>query len=139
MPALPACPLNLDAVRRVGLVLGVLGLLLAQQGAAAEPLSSERCRTLSVLRFKGDIYFHHGLTLRRPPLARRQGVGLERACDDTPGDEPPPWMPVSVFALKDVRTSVAVAPSRRQVVFYNPYFCSPRLGETRFLRCLRRR
>jgi hypothetical protein len=128
-------------VKRVGLVVGLLGLMLVTSGAAARPLGTERCRTLTVLRFKGDLFFHHRLDLPRPQLGRRQGVGLERACDDTPGDEPPPWVAVPVYALKDIRTTVAVAPmpSRRQVVFYNPYFCSPRLGETRFLRCLRRR
>jgi hypothetical protein len=125
-------------VRRVGLLVGVIGLAVAVHGAAAEPLRSDRCRTLSVLRFKGDLFFHHKLGVQRPPLGRRQGLGLERACDDTPGDDPPPWVAVPVFALKDVRTTVALAPSRRQVVFYNPYFCSPRLSETRFLRCLRR-
>jgi hypothetical protein len=122
-------------VLRVGLVIVVAGLIVAAPGANA---TSERCRTLSVLRFKGNLYFHHALRLRRPPLGRRVGVGLERACDDTP-DEPPPWVPVPVFSLDDVRTVVALAPGRRQVVFYNPYLCSPRLSETRFLRCLRRR
>lgn len=121
---------------RLGLLVGLLGLVLLASGAPASP---ERCRTLSVLRFNGDLYFHHRLTVPRPPLSRRQGVGLERACDDTPGDEPPPWVGVPVFALQGVRTTVALAPIRRQVVFYNPYFCSPRLSETRFLRCLRRR
>ena len=123
---------------RVGLVVGV-GLLVLAAGASASPAGRERCRTLSVLRFKGNLYFHHALKVRRPFVARRQGVGLERACDDNPGDEPPPWAPVPVFALDDVRTVVALAPARRQVVFYNPYFCSPRLSETRFLKCLRRR
>jgi hypothetical protein len=113
--------------------------LAAVPGAAAEPLVPERCRTLSVLRFKGDLFFHHQLKLRRPPLGRREGVALERACDETPGEEPPPWLGVTIFGLDGVRTAVAVAPSRRQVVFYNPYFCSPRLDEARFLRCLRRR
>jgi hypothetical protein len=117
----------------------VVGLAFSVTGAAAEPLRSDKCRTLSVLRFKGDLFFHHRLNRPRPELSRRLGVGLERACDDTPGDDPPPWVAVPVFALKDVRATVAVAPGRRQVVFYNPYFCSPRLSETRFLRCLRRR
>ena len=90
-----------------------------------------------MLRFKGNLYFHHELRARRPALGRRLGVGLERACDDTPGDEPPPWVPVGVSALAAVRPVVALAPRRRQVVFYNPYYCSPRLSETRFLRCLR--
>ena len=117
------------------LVIAAAWLLLVPSGQAG----GERCRTLSVLRFKGDLYFHHQLRVRRPPVGRRQGVGLERACDDTPGDEPPPWVPVPVFALDGVRTAVALAPARRRVVFYNPYFCSPRLSETRFLRCLRRR
>lgn len=116
-------------------MIGIAALVLVP----SSPAGSERCRTLSVLRFKGDLYFHHRLALPRPPLGRRQGVGLERACDDTPGDEPPPWVGVPVFALAGVRTTVALAPVRRQVVFYNPYFCSPRLSETRFLRCLRRR
>jgi hypothetical protein len=124
-------------VRRVVAVL-IFGLALSAS-AAAGPVRSEKCRTLSVLRFKGDLFFHHRLKLRRPPLGQRQGVGLERACDDTPGEEPPPWLGVTVFALDGVATSVAVAPSRPQVVFYDPYACSPRLGETRFLRCLRRR
>jgi hypothetical protein len=123
-------------VLRVALVVVVAALLLAASGANATP---ERCRTLSVLRFKGNLYFHHALRVRRPPLGRRLGVGLERACDDTPGDEPPPWVPLPVFALDEVRTVVGLAPSRRQIVFYNPYFCSPRLSETRFLRCLKRR
>jgi len=126
-------------VRRAALFCGVVGLAFSVTGAAAEPLRSDKCRTLSVLRFKGDLFFHHRLSRPRPELSRRLGVGLERACDDTPGDDPPPWVGVPVFALKDVRTTVAVAPGRRQVVFYNPYFCSPRLSETQFLRCLRRR
>jgi hypothetical protein len=130
----------LRAVRRVGFVVGLMGLALLASGAAAAPLVSDRCRTLSVLRFKGDLYFHHELELRRPRLGRRQGVGLERAaCDEVPGEEPPPWVGVPVFALEGIRTAVAVAPARRRVVFYDPYVCSPRLGETRFLRCLRRR
>ena len=120
-------------------MVGVFALAFAVHGAAAEPLRSDRCRTPSILRFKGDLFFHHRLSRPRPELSRRQGMGLERACDDTPGDEPPPWVPVPVFALKDVRTVVALAPGRRQVIFYNPYFCSPRLSETQFLRCLRRR
>jgi hypothetical protein len=126
-------------VRRVGLLLFIAGVALVAQSAAAEPLAGDRCRTLSLLRFKGDLYFHHELELRRPPLGRRQGVALERACDDMPGEDPPPWVGVPVFALEGIRTAVAVAPSRRQVVFYDPYLCSPRFGETRFLRCLRRR
>jgi hypothetical protein len=120
---------------KVVLILAAAWLLLVPSGQAG----GERCRTLSVLRFKGDLYFHHRLAVPRPALGRRQGVGLERACDDTPGDEPPPWVGVTVFTLRDVRTAVAIAPRRSQVVFYNPYFCSPRLSETRFLRCLRRR
>ena len=123
----------------MALFCGVVGLASSVAGAAAEPLRSDKCRTLSVLRFKGDLFFHHRLSRPRPALGRRLGVGLERACDDTPGDDPPPWVAVSVFALKGVRTTVALAPGRRQVVFYNPYFCSPRLSETQFLRCLRRR
>jgi hypothetical protein len=117
----------------------VVALAFAVHGAAAEPLRSDRCRTLSILRFKGDLFFHHRLSRPRPELNRRQGTGLERACDDTPGDETPTCVPVPVLALKDVRTVVALAPGRRQVIFYNPYFCSPRLSETQFLRCLRRR
>jgi hypothetical protein len=123
----------------VGFCAALLGLAFVASAAAAAPDASERCRTLSVLRFGGDIYFHHRLAVRRPRLGSRLGMARERACDDTPGEEPPPWLGVTVFALEDVRTAVAVAPTRRQVVFYNPYFCSPRLGEARFLRCLRRR
>jgi hypothetical protein len=126
-------------VRRVAFVVLLFALAFFAQGAAAGPGHSAKCRTLSVLRFKGDLYFHHRLKLRRLPLDRRLGVGLERACDDTPGEQPPPWVGVTVFALDGVRTTVAVAPNRPQVVFYNPYFCSPRLSEGRFLLCLRRR
>jgi hypothetical protein len=126
-------------VPRTALILALLGLALAASGARATPLGGERCRTLSVLRFKGDLFFHHRLSRPRPELGRRLGVGLERACDDTPGDDPPPWVAVPVFALKNVRATVALSPARPHVVFYNPYFCSPRLSETRFLRCLRRR
>jgi len=129
--------LGLRAVRRIGLVLALGGVVLSAQGAGAQPLGGGKCRTLSLLRFQGTLYFHHRLELQRPALARRQGVALERACDDR-SDEPAPWVSVPVYALRGVRTAVAVAPGRRQVVFYDPYLCSPRLGETRFLRCLRR-
>jgi hypothetical protein len=126
-------------VRRVGFVVGLLALAFVAHGAAAEPLAADKCRTLSLLRFKGGLYFHHQLKLRRPPLGRRQGVALERACAEMPGEDPPPWVGVPVFALEGIRAAVAVAPSRRQVVFYDPYLCSPRFTETRFLRCLRSR
>lgn len=126
-------------MRRLGLLLALGGVVLIGQGAAAQPLGGDQCRTLSVLRFHGTLYFHHRLELRRPSLVRRQGVALERACDDRSTLEPPPWVSVPVYALQGVRTAVAVAPGRRQVVFYDPYLCSPRLGEARFLRCLRRR
>ena len=125
-------------MRRLGFGAWVVALAFVAPGAAAEPLATERCRTLSLLRFKGNLYFHHRLRVRRPTLGRRQGVALERACDERPGDEPPPWIGVSVYALEGVRTGTAVAPSRAQVVYYDPYSCSPRLSETRFLRCLRR-
>jgi hypothetical protein len=125
-------------VRRVGLLVLACGLAFVTQGAAAEPLAADKCRTLTLLRFKGDLYFHHRLKLRRPRLGRRQGIALERACDEMPGEEPPPWVSVPVFALEGSSTAVAVAPSRSQVVFYDPYLCTPRFSETRFLRCLRR-
>jgi hypothetical protein len=131
--------LGLRAVRRIGLVLALGGVVLFAHGAAAQPLGGGKCRTLSVLRFQGTLYFHHRLELPRPALARRQGVALERACDDRSNSEPAPWVSVPVYALRGIRTAVAVAPGRRQqVVFYDPYLCSPRLGERRFLRCLRR-
>jgi hypothetical protein len=117
------------------LVVGVV--VLVAQGAAAQPLGADRCRTLSVLRLKGTLYFHHALIIRRPQLGGRQGVALERACDDMPGEDPPPWVSVSVYALEGIRPAVAVAPRRPRVVFYDPYACSPRFGEARFLRCLR--
>jgi hypothetical protein len=117
------------------LVVGVV--VLVAQGAAAQPLGADRCRTLSVLRLKGTLYFHHALRIRRPQLGGRQGVALERACDDMPGEDPPPWVSVSVYALEGIRPAVAVAPRRPRVVFYDPYACSPRFGEARFLRCLR--
>ena len=119
----------------------LLGLAVAASGAAAQPLAAEKCRTYSVLRFKGAIYFHHKLRVRRPALGRPQGVALERACDDgyEPGEPQAPWLPVRVFAIEGVRAATALAPGRHQVVFYDPYACSPRLGETRFLRCLTRR
>jgi hypothetical protein len=121
------------------LVVAVSGLALVAQGAAAQPEVAERCRALSILRLKGGLYFHHQLRIRRPELARRQGIALERACDDTPDPyEPPPWVPVPVFALEGIRPTAAVAPGRRQVIFYDIYRCSPRFGETRFLRCLKR-
>jgi hypothetical protein len=126
-------------VRRVGLLLVVGVVAFVAQSAAAEPLAGDRCRTLSLLRFKGGLYFHHLLRIRRPQLGGRQGVALERACDDLPGEDPPPWVSVPVYALEGIRPAVAVAPRRPRVVFYDPYACSPRLGETRFLRCLRRK
>jgi hypothetical protein len=122
----------------VGFCAALLGLAFVASAAAAAPDASERCRTLSVLRFGGDIYFHHRLAVRRPRLGSRLGMARERACDDTPGEEPPQWVGVSVFALEGIRAGAAVAPARPRVVFYSPYACSPRLGETRFLRCLRR-
>jgi hypothetical protein len=125
-------------VRRIGLLLVLGGVVLVAQGAGAEPLGGGKCRTLSVLRFEGTLYFHHRLELQRPTLTRRQGVALERLCNDRSDSEPPQWTSVPVYALRGVRTAVAVAPARRQVVFYDPYLCSPRLGESRFLRCLRR-
>jgi hypothetical protein len=126
-------------VRRIALVCVVLAVA-AVPAAAAEPIASERCRTASILRFRDALYFHHTLRLRRPTLRNLQGVALERACDDgyVPGEPLAPWVPVRVFAIDGIGTTAAVAPNRRQVVFYNPYVCSPRLGETRFLRCLRR-
>jgi hypothetical protein len=130
--------LGLRAVRRIGLVLVLGCVVLVAQGAGAQPVGGGKCRTLSVLRFQGTLYFHHRLGLQRPALGRRQGVALERPCDDRSDSEPPPWVSVPVYALAGVRTAVAVAPGRRQVVFYDPYLCSPRLGEARFLRCLRR-
>ncbi|HKY12014.1 MAG TPA: hypothetical protein VJL85_01605 [Gaiellaceae bacterium] len=126
-------------MRRLGVLLVIGVVVLVAQSAAAQPLAADRCRTLSVLRFKGTLYFHHALRIRRPHLAGRQGVALERACDDMPGEDPPPWVSVSVFALEGIRPAVAVAPRRAQVVFYDPYACSPRLSEARFLRCLRRK
>ena len=126
-------------MRRLALLLVVAVVVLIAQGAAAHPLAADRCRTLSVLRFKGTLYFHHVLRIRRPQLLTRQGVALERACDDTPGEDPPPWVSVPVYALEGIRPAVAVAPRRPRVVFYDPYACSPRLGEGRFLRCLRRK
>jgi hypothetical protein len=128
----------LRAVKRIGLLLVLGGVVLVAQGAGAEPLGGGKCRTLSVLRFEGTLYFHHRLELQRPALTRRQGVALERPCNDRSDSEPPQWTSVPVYALRGVRTAVAVAPARRQVVFYDPYLCSPRLGESRFLRCLRR-
>jgi hypothetical protein len=126
-------------VRRLALLLVVAVVVLIAQGAAAQPLAADRCRTLSVLRLRGTLYFHHLLRIRRPQLLARQGVALERACDDTPGEDPPPWVSVPVYALEGIRPAVAVAPRRPRVVFYDPYACSPRLGEGRFLRCLRRK
>ena len=126
-------------MRRLALLLVVAVVVLIAQGAAAHPLAADRCRTLSLLRLKGTLYFHHVLRIRRPQLGGRQGVALERACDDTPGEDPPPWVSVPVYALEGIRPAVAVAPRRPRVVFYDPYACSPRLGEARFLRCLRRK
>jgi hypothetical protein len=127
-------------VRRVAVLL-VIGLALGASSAVAQPVTAERCRTESILRFEGDLYFQHRLRAPRPALRRFQGVALERACDDAyePGEPPEPWLPVRVFALDGIRTAAALAPGRRQVIFYSPYLCSPRLSETRFLRCLRRR
>jgi hypothetical protein len=125
-------------VRRLALLVGLAALALASHGASAEPLTGETCRTRSFLRFHGTLYFHHELRIRRPRLDSRRGVGLERACDVPPGEDPPPWLPLTVFGLDGIRTAVAVAPSRAGIVFYDPYRCSPRRGEIRFLRCLRR-
>jgi hypothetical protein len=119
-------------------VAGLVALAFASQGASAEPLAGETCRTRSFLRFQGTLYFHHELRVRRPRLGPRRGVGLERICDAPPGEDPPPWLPLTVFALDGIRTAVAVAPNRPRIVFYDPYLCSPRRGELRFLRCLRR-
>jgi hypothetical protein len=129
----------LGAVRRLGLLLVVGVVVFVTQGAGAQPLTADRCRTLSVLRLKGTLYFHHLLRIRRPQLGGRQGVALERACDDVPGEDPPPWVSVPVYALEGIRPALAVAPRHPRVVFYDPYACSPRLGEIRFLRCLRRK
>lgn len=126
-------------MRRLALLLVVAVMVLVAQGAAAHPLAADRCRTLSVLRLKGTLYFHHVLRIRRLQLGGRQGVALERACDDMPGEDPPPWVNVPVYALEGIRPALAVAPRRPQVVFYDPYACSPRFGETRFIRCLRRK
>jgi hypothetical protein len=119
----------------------LLGVALSASAAAAQPTAGERCRTDFVLRFKGTLYFHYKLRVRRPRVGRLQGIGLERACEDRyePGEPPPPWFPVRVFALDGISPGAALAPTRSQVVFYDPYACSPRLGEERFLRCLRRR
>jgi hypothetical protein len=125
-------------VRRLAFVVGVIALALIAHGASAEPLAGETCRTRSFLRFHGNLYFHHELRIPRPHLGPRRGVGLERACDVPPGEDPPPWLPLSVFGLDGIRTAVAVAPNRPRIVFYDPYACSPRSGEVRFLRCLRR-
>jgi hypothetical protein len=128
-------------VRRVLAIAVVLGLALAAQGAAAQP-QGPRCLSLTILRHKGVIYFHHKLkTVARPDLGAKQGIGMERACDDTPDPtEPPPWYPTAVRALDGISPKMALAPAgRRQVVFYDIYRCTPRFGETRFLRCLRRR
>ncbi len=129
-----------SAVRRIWLVVAVLGLALCVQGAAAQP-EGPRCRSLTILRLKGVIYFHHRLkVVDRPVRGARRGIGMERACDDTPDPgEPPPWFPTAVYALDGISPSMAVAPARRQVVFYDIYRCTPRFGEARFLRCLRRR
>jgi hypothetical protein len=125
-------------VRRLVLVLGLVALAFASHGAYAEPLAGETCRTRSFLRFHGTLYFHHQLRIRRPRLGPRRGVGLERVCDVPPGEDPPAWLPLTVFGLDGIRTAVAVAPSRARIVFYDPYRCSPRRGEIRFLRCLKR-
>lgn len=126
-------------MRRVWIVVALLGPALCVQGAAAQP-QGPRCRALTILRHQGVIYFHHRLkVVERPGLRARQGIGMERACDDTPDpDEPPPWYPTPVYALEGISPSRAVAPGRRQVVFYDIYRCTPRFGEARFLRCLRR-
>jgi hypothetical protein len=120
-------------VRRIALVVSVVGLAFVAHGASAESVS----RTAhTCLRFHGALYFDHELRVLRPRLGRRLGIGLERVCVAPPGEDPPPWAPISIFALSGIRTAVAVAPSRRGVVFYDPYRCSPRRGERRFLRCL---
>ncbi len=126
-------------MRRIWIVVALLGLALCVQGAAAQP-EGPRCRSLTILRHKGVIYFHHPLKTGRPHLGKRQGVGMERACDDTPDPgDPPPWYPTEVFALDGISPSMALAPRRGHVVFYDIYRCTPRFGEARFLRCLRRR
>jgi hypothetical protein len=126
-------------VRRLWIVVPLLVFGLAVQGAAAET-QGPRCRSLTILRLNGVIYFHHRLKTERPSLRARQGIGMERACDDTPDPgEPPPWNAIQVFALDGISPSRAIAPARRQVVFYDIYRCTPRFGEARFLRCLRRR
>jgi hypothetical protein len=109
---------------------------LVAQGASAEPQAARTAH--SCLRFQGTLYFDHELSTQRPALGRRLGVGLERVCVAPPGEDPPRWAPLSVFSLPGIRTAVAVAPARSRVVFYDPYRCSPRRGERRFLRCLRR-
>jgi hypothetical protein len=125
-------------VRRVLLLVGLVALAAASPGASADPLAGETCRTRSFLRFHGTLYFHHRLRVERPRLGPRRGVGLERPCDVPPGEDPPPWAPLTVYALDGIRTAVAVAPRRPRAVFYDPYRCSPRRGEIRFLRCLTR-
>ena len=123
----------------MALFCGVVGLAFSVTGAAAEPLRSDRCRTLSVLRFKGDLFFHHRLSRRGRSSADAWASGSSGPVTTRQATTRLAQVAVPVFALKDVRTTVALAPGRRQVVFYNPYFCSPRLSETQFLRCLRRR
>jgi hypothetical protein len=127
-------------VRRAWILVAVLALALCAQGAAAQP-DGPRCRALTILRYKGVIYFHYRLKVfERPALRARRGIGMERACDDTPDPgDPPPWDKVVVYALDGISPSRAIAPGRPQVVFYDIYRCTPRFGEARFLRCLRRR